>query len=343
MASFPLFSSFPVEIQLAVWAFAAVLDPQPDVCLVWPLHLDRYDTPPDQPVLPYIVDTVWPAVIHVCRAAREAALKSGAVQLRYSPLAGFAVPYRHFIPAIDTLYWGDFQASAMRLFLNQPENASLARDLRHLSVELRASYPSDKLAEFIREKAVDLRTLSIVFPATADVPRYPQAFLPPARRCRLRNMSDEALDAYAMAEVNCLKPGERQPMPFRKYLDKRLGEMNDHVRRHHDRMRGPEGTAWSTRDRSFSGLAFTAQTFVEYRGTAAGGNQEQWVETCQDRLITRPDDHGDTAPRPRHVWPEDRKNPEEYRVLDDDNSLCSWEENRAYVKRKRGNQPHSWH
>ena len=341
MASFPLFSCFPVEIQLAVWAFAAfaaVLDPQPEVCLVWPLHMEPYATPPDQPVLPFVVDTAWPAVVHVCRAAREAVLnKSGAVQLRYSSLAGFAVPYRHFIPAIDTLYWGHFQAGAMRIFFARPENASLAQDLRHLSVELTGWYQLG-LAELIRGKAVDLRTLSIVFPATINVPGSFQSFLPPARRCKLRNMSDKALDEITMARVPFLRLGEREPMPLRKYLDKQRGNLDSHVLRFYDH--GPDGTAWSTRDKCFSGLEITAQTFVEYRGIVAEGNQEQWVETCQDRLVARPDDDT-TAPRPRHIWPEDRKSPEEYRVLDDDSSQCSLEENRAYIQRKRGNQPHS--
>lgn len=123
MASFPLFPCFPVEIQLAVWAFAALLDPEPEVCLVWPVYLACYTGPgrrADDPVLPFIVDTDWPAVVHVCRVAREAAFKSGAVQLRHSPLAGFAVPYRHFMPAIDTLYCGRFQYVALCCFAAGP-------------------------------------------------------------------------------------------------------------------------------------------------------------------------------------------------------------------------------
>ncbi|KAG7284707.1 hypothetical protein NEMBOFW57_009316 [Staphylotrichum longicolle] len=147
-------------------------------------------------------------------------------------------------------------------------------------------------------------------------------------------MSDKALDEITMA-----RPGEREPMPLRKYLDKQRGNLDSHVLNFHDH--GPEGTAWNTRDKRFSGLEITAQTFVEYRGTAAESNQEQWVETCQDRLVARPGDKT-TAPRPRYIWPEDRKSPEEYRVLDDDSSQCSLEENRAYIQRKRGNQPHSW-
>ncbi len=338
MASFPLFSRFPVEIQLVIWEFAAALDPEPEVCVAWPLLIEQYTRPPEEPALPFLVDTAWPAVVHVCRVAREAALKSGAVQLRYSPVAGFAVPYRHFIPAIDTLYWGKFQTGAMRLFLYRPENASLARDLRHLSIDLSGWSPAFEVAKLIRRKLVDLRTLSMVFPATANVPETLLPFLPPARRCRLRTMSDKALDEITMARAPLLRAEESGPLPLslRTYIDKQRENFGRHVREFS--VQGPEGTAWSTRDDSFSGLEITAQTFVEYRRT---GDQEQWVETCQDRLVPRPG-QGTTAPRPRYIWPEDRKRPEEYRVLDDDNSQCSLEENRAYIQRWQGQAPHSW-
>lgn len=77
MASFPQFSRLPVELQLAIWELA-VADPQPEVCIAWPMNIDaEASIPPEEPALPFTVDTAWPAV-----------------------------PYRRFIPAIDTLYCG---------------------------------------------------------------------------------------------------------------------------------------------------------------------------------------------------------------------------------------------
>ena len=106
MASFLQFSRLPIELQLAIWELA-VPDPEPEVCIVWPMNIDdEASIPPEEPALPFTVDTAWPAVAHVCHAAREAVLAPGAVRLRHSPAAGIAVPYRRFIPAIDTLYWG---------------------------------------------------------------------------------------------------------------------------------------------------------------------------------------------------------------------------------------------
>ncbi len=342
MASFPLFSCFPVEIQLTVWAFAAILDPEPEVCLAWPLNIKQYGAarPPEQPALPFTVDTAWPAVVHVCSAAREAAFKSGAIQLRYSPLAGFAVPFRHFIPAIDTLYWGQFQAGAMCQFLDRPEIAHITRDLRHLSLELVAWYPPSDVAELIRKKAVDLCTLSMVLPSTSHIPSLSVKFLPPTRRCRLRNIPDSALDEITIARVPFLRPGESEPMPLRKYVEKQRGGLDRHVREWS--VQGPEGTAWSSRDESFSGLEVTVQTFAEYRYALPGDNQEQWVEArnLKNRLSASPQD--DAAPEPRHIPVADRKNPEEYRVLDDDSSWYSYEEFVADMNRLYGHLPHAW-
>ncbi len=324
MASFPLFPSFPVEIQLAVWAFAAVPDPEPEVCLVWPLRLDKFARPPEEPVLPFIVDTAWPAVAHVCRAAREVALKSGAVRLRHSSLAGFAVPYRHFIPAIDTLFWGRSQYHTMCIFLNRPENAHIARDLRHLALDASAFSPASEVAELIRKKAIYLQTLRIVVPGTTDLKNDAVSFIPPARRCRLRNISDHALDEVKIVYVSGLREGETHPMPLRKFLDYQRASLDYSVRIRS--VRGDEGTAWSTRDDAFSGLEITAQTFVEYRYES---NQVQWIEVCKDRLLNV----AGASSWPRRILQADLKNPEVYRGVDDDSGLYTMEESNADFRR----------
>ena len=125
MESFSLFCHFPGELQLAIWEFAAIQPdiPEPEVCLAWPLNIEYDSRPPEDPVLPFTVDTAWPGVAHACRASREAFLASSRA-VRYSPAAGFAVPYRRFIPAIDTLYLGQAQISAVLRFLSRPEKSA---------------------------------------------------------------------------------------------------------------------------------------------------------------------------------------------------------------------------
>ncbi len=204
MASFPQFRSFPLELQLAIWELA-IPDPEPEVCFAWPLAIPENVSSPEEPALPFVVDMAWPAVARVCRAARKAVLTSGAVRLRHSPTAGFAVPCRRFIPAIDTLYVGRHQAGSVFSFLGQPDNAPLARDLRHLSVELSALGPYTSLATLIRRSAIYLRTLTVVFSGTAGDAPATASFLPPARRCKLCDISDETLAGMNVIEIPIFK------------------------------------------------------------------------------------------------------------------------------------------
>jgi hypothetical protein len=323
MESFTLFSRFPVELQLAIWALA-VPDPEPEVCIVWPLEIMHYAD--EEPALPFIVDMAWPAVAHVCRTARQAVLESGAVRLRYSENAGFAVPYRHFIPAIDTLYWGRDQAGAMHAFLLKPENAAFTRDLRHIAVEISATYPPSQLGDIIRQGAVFCRTLSLVLPSSAGEQSTSSSFLPPARRCRLRDVSGEALSEIKLTKVSFLEAHESTPMSLREYLAKRRRDLENYVRGY-----AMPGDGWSTRDGGFSRLEIKAQTFVEY--SLGEHNRERWVEVCKDRLLGGQDLEDAAAPVPRRIAVAARKNPEEYRVLDDDSAWYSVEEYRQFLQR----------
>ena len=331
MESFSLFCHFPGELQLAIWEFAAIQPdiPEPEVCLAWPLNIEYDSRPPEDPVLPFTVDTAWPGVAHACRASREAFLASSRA-VRYSPAAGFAVPYRRFIPAIDTLYLGQAQISAVLRFLSRPENLHIARDLHHLAVELSTSGSTLLvIGRQLREGLACpcIRTLSIVVPGTMDSPSHKLhvPFLPPERRCRLRDIPNETLN-----DIKIIASGKGLMMSLQEHLDRRWGTVHRWVRDHPlgpvvrhsavDEWADHEGTAWSTENGWCVGLELKAQTFVEYRSI---NNQEQWVEVCQDRLL------GEEAwppPRPRRIAAADRKNPEKYRVLDDDSRMPSREE-----------------
>ncbi len=332
MGSFSLFCNFPVELQLAIWEFAAIQPetPEPEVCLAWPLNLDEL-SPFEVPVLPFTVDTAWPGIAHACRASREVFLASRSV--RFSPVAGFAVPYRRFIPAIDTLYCGRAQIGGVFGFLTRPKNLHVARDLRHLAVELSITVAVERIGQLIYQHVACLRTLSIVVPSTMDNTSHEQhvPFLPPKRRCRLRDIPSEILNRMKIME------SRRSLTPVQEYLHERRDAMETWVRDqvHVYEWAKREGTAWSTEDSCFSGLEIKAQTFVEYRST---NNQEQWVEVCQDRLLGK---DGWTAPRPRRIEAADRKNPEEYRVLDDDSGLPGLEEYRADLVRLYGLVAHA--
>ncbi|KAK3900563.1 hypothetical protein C8A05DRAFT_17150, partial [Staphylotrichum tortipilum] len=259
-----------------------------------------------QPAPPLLVDTAWPAIAH---AARGAALASGAVRLRYSPTAGCAVPYRHFIPAIDTLYLAvRLQLLHMLRFLTEGGSSHIGRHLRHLAISMNTMSFSDRIPLFIWRKARRLRTLSIVFPGAMDLESSNQRFALPERRCMLREMPDSALDQHMVAQ----ELGETAPRSFWQLLGKVRETVGSRACLMFTGTKWTEFPPRSSRKDVRSGLEVKAQTFVEY--SRAEDGRGQWVEVCRDRLLPSEGLH----PRPLNVVPEDYKNPEKYRVLDDD-------------------------
>jgi hypothetical protein len=328
--AFPLFSNFPLELQLAIWALS-IPDPEPEVCIAWPLTL--YDWEDEQPAQPFTVDTSWPAAAHVCRTARAAVLSPSLIRLRHSPTANLAVPFRTFNPAIDTLYWCHNQKSSMRTFLQAPQNQPLALALRHLAISIRATYPLSDITELIHQHATDLHTLSLVVPDSSPTQPVHATFLPPARRCRLADIPLEVARGITLTDVPFLPAPlvTIRSTPLSAYLGDCRREMDVHVRWHViPRVgEGRGGTAWTPAaagggEGSFGGLVIKAQTFVEFRPTAAadgGSRGGRWVEVCGRRLLGR----DGRAPEARRVVSVDAGgvglDPEEYRVLDFD---CGW-------------------
>ncbi len=337
MTSFHQFPKLPPELQLAIWEFA-ISGPEPEICLVWPLAIPAYTDPPQEPALPFVVDTGWPTVAHVCRTARKAVLTSGAVRLRHSPAAGLAVPFRRFIPAIDTLYVGRHQLYAVCAFLGRPDNARLARALRYLAVEHTAMLPESVLGELIQQHAVNVRTLTIVFPGTVYNAPWSASFLPPARRCKLCEIPDGTLAGIEVTEIPQFQEfGSDMPFvretrddededdpdwsstPARALLDESRQSMEGYVTNRWSDC-GGEGMGPSVPESHVSGLEIKPGMLREYRRTAAG--EEDWVEVCAERLLgSGPQD--ERAPEPRHIPVAERRNPEEYRGLDDDSGAYS--------------------
>lgn len=285
---------------------------------MWPLVIRSYPGQREQPVLPFTVDTAWPAVFHACRESREAVLSSGALRLRHSARAGFAVPFRAFDPTIDTLYWGKFQSDAMHDFFADPAFAALGRALCHVAIEVPALYPQRLMAETIRQTAVCLRTLSLVLPDTKSLDEGEDklnchlthiSFLPPALRCRLRDLPSDVAQETVLTDVPLVPAHWVRTMPLRAYMEHRRWEMDQHVRT--SNVVGTKGSAWSDEDTSFSGLEIKAQTFVQYERPKPEG----WIEVCGQRTLDR---SLGRAIEQRLIHRTHRRDPEEYRVLDDD-------------------------
>ncbi len=327
MASFPFFPRLPVELQLAIWRFA-MPDPEPEVCIAWPLYIEGHVLSAwicEAPALPFVVDIAWPAIAHVCRVAREAAFSTGALCLRHSRVAGMPVPCRRFIPARDTLYWSSDQAHAMYIFLNRPENTDLVRQLRSIAVELAATNwpPVNMLNIAFLRHAVNLHTLSVVFPGAGErISNLNPAtcqFLPPARRCKFRNLPPATLK-----QIKIVYHPERN----------RVGRISTYLRRYRRSLESGAsdgslpglppraGGAATAEERPFmAGVEIKPQMFVEY-GMAEHGREEQWADdVCMDRLLGNRATGRSRRPRPLRIPVADRKDPERYRVLDDDNTM----------------------
>ncbi|KAI9148962.1 hypothetical protein HJFPF1_11006 [Paramyrothecium foliicola] len=273
MAHFTVFPNLPGELQDAIWALA-MPDPQPEVCVVSPLVLDASKN--EKPRLPFMVDTAWPTVSHVCRDARASVLRSGALRLRESSTAGFAVPCRAFDPALDTLYWSHVQADSMVAFLNQPENAALARSLHHVAIEMPAIFPPKTMAELIRRRLVFLRTLSLVLPDQSEGFSLRTAFIPPARRCRLRDLPAASAQNITVSDAPFLDLHTSQGLNLPEFLEWRRADLDDYARKVN--LLGNEGTAWSAREECLAGLELKVQTFIEYTAGV-------WGEVCGHRKL----------------------------------------------------------
>lgn len=277
-------------------------DPEPEVCIVWPLAIQYWKA--EKPALPFMVDTAWPAVVHVCRDARAILLRSGLVRLRYSQLAGFDVPCREFNPCIDTLYWNRDQIEAMGIFFKEPENVDLMCSLRHIAIELPGIYPSLIPAPFLRTENTFPRTVAFVVPDTSEDYSFRDSFLPPARRFKLRDIPEDRLQNTTCRNVPYRTEDLCATQSLQQVIQACRKRLIDAMR---PQTPNEEGVSWDLEDRNTGGLNIKVQSFVEY---TAG----EWVEVCGSRKLGQ---HGQ-APQVRLIPPGDWKNPRDYRVLDDD-------------------------
>lgn len=263
--SFPLFPRLPVELQLIIWEFVvSAVEQVPEVHIAWL----PFPTSSLTQLQPWLVNTGWPATAHVCRTSREALLKSGHLRLRYSPVAGFPVPFRAFNPAIDTLYWQRSQAMAMTMFFARHANSPLVRSLRHIAVEYESVSGPLSLAHDICDPATSLRTFSVVLPESfAGHPTTTRVTLP-TRRFRLCDITMDGQNGGPLGEPAC---------PAVLYAQSFLKDIKAIEQRYN--YGAPGGTqarvAWTE---SLRRVEIKAQRFVVYATSEENG--PQWVDMC---------------------------------------------------------------
>lgn len=170
--------------------------PEPEVCLMWPVNLcERYEGPEStMPSQPFVVDTAFPVAMHVCRESGALVQNStlSGVLFRSSTLAGCPVPFRHYDPELDTMYWGSENIAELA------RNAIALPDIflvTSIAIEVQWGFRLDlSLIDTLGDTMSDLKTLSLVLPDSTDNNRRRESFVrhdafkQPSRRCKLRTI-----------------------------------------------------------------------------------------------------------------------------------------------------------
>lgn len=195
--SFPLFVRLPEELRRMVWQLS-LPPPEPEVCIACPLNAGGQ--PPNfTAILPLTVDTAFSALMHVCRESRRFAESTSASGIRYrtSEVAGCLVPFRPFIPELDTFYIARGTVPAAKALILR--HRELASTIQHVAVDGNlARNPALRAVLPVARYCPILESLSVVLPQTLPPPddqgkvvsemwRFPQ----PYRRCKLALASDE--------------------------------------------------------------------------------------------------------------------------------------------------------
>ena len=256
----------------------------------------------------FTVDTAWPALAHVCRASREIALRSPELRLRYSPVAGIAVPFRAFDPDLDTLYWNHRQTEMLYNFLCCPNYAELVSRIRYMSVELRTIFATSIIGCHLSTKTTSLRSLAYVLPSSSFFHNAKVAFASPTRRCRLVDIPEHvvagmsvtartdslalhrnAQDIESIQSLRSYLEMRRERDFIQPTLQLRMLEMQccrrltmaNAVAGRPPPNHGAGTTLLTLK--SIRELEIKVQTFAEYRWTEGKG--EEWVESCEQRLL----------------------------------------------------------
>lgn len=311
------FNRAPREVKEAIWKFT-LPDDEPEVCIMWPLRSQGFS----QIIGPFLVDTAFPVLMHVCREWRAFTLPPpSGVRFRRSRLTGCQVPYRHYRPEMDAL----FVSAANAMFTLQAmakdsrrgdvaaavPNPGFWLTLRHLAVEPPVFGEAHEwLPELVFRYSPDLRKVSVVFPSLRK-PRW-EFLHPPSRRCKLRRI-DEAGDGEKKSNNVSIQEHARTTLLWlgRVLSSKWRDDLRARQEHSHEDLAGIyEGTAWY-RNEEKPCLVYEAASFVQFR--RLGDGLKLWEEGCEDRTRAALKDGG----RELNSHGNSHRNPEIWRVNDD--------------------------
>jgi hypothetical protein len=331
------FTSLPLELKQEIWQLAVhAAAAEPEVCILWPLRQTHFN----QVSTRLLVDTAFPVLMHVCREWRAFVLSwcerprsspsSGfsepPIRFRFSRQAGCRVPYRRFRGGADALYASttNFEKTLQMLAVDWEPHVGreVLATVRHLAVDYmwwgRAAY---WLPELVFRGCPDLKKVSVVFPSSRRA--MWNAFQAPARRCKLRRV--EGAEGLVAERDPERRPGEMWSVQWHVDNGRVTAEhmavftWSNDVAVHELDMGEPGGqwfvgSAWD-KEREKLCVEAEAAAFVQYKRSGDGG--ESWVEACKDRLLVRGED-GKMQQPPVPSPEQCRRNPEEWRVNDED-------------------------
>ncbi|KEY68836.1 hypothetical protein S7711_11503 [Stachybotrys chartarum IBT 7711] len=305
--------SLPAETRLMIWGLSLPED-VPEVCIGWPTYLWGSQ----QLQEPYLVDTAFPVLMHICHETRQFVLSPPSrysqfvPRFRFSKEAGCKVPYRHFRPELDIFYITNWQYS--NVLKIHAFNHETIRQSIHLAVEMALwGATSYWFNDFIFKHMQNIKTVSIVFPSS-DSKRYSfdqNVFQPPARRSRLvalkqpkKVMGTALMPSSTRGLLSPGNPSVQDWIDFRwegavEGADIRWAHLRNQVIY--------QGSAWDRESLTFVGVTRAAFTFEQFKRGDEG--EETWDEVCRDRL--HPQDY-----QPERV--EMTRDPTEWRVNDDE-------------------------
>lgn len=289
---------------------------------MWPVYMhakyEGIESSPEAslPSRPFVVDTGFPSLMHVCREARAFVQNShrSRVRFRASSAAGCPVPFRHFRPDIDAMYWGSENIEELCSMASEiPELCKV----KSLAIELQWGFRHNHhVISTLIDIMSELKTVSIVLPDSSDsnwprqVGEGHEAFKQPARRCKLRLIDQEQEPVIHVDTTgdDWATPSELVPLPLALHQCREALERSARTSRE-DNARSAGITSQSHRDqRWLDHLMINAQTFSEYQKDGT------WREICGQRRFI--DNGRGWFMMGRYIPTAERPDPELVRVND---------------------------
>ncbi|KAI1206470.1 uncharacterized protein F4807DRAFT_439306 [Annulohypoxylon truncatum] len=262
------FSDLPFELRIMIWELV-LPDKKQEICIPWPLQEeappDAFIRPPRSPrkfLEPFLVDTDFPVLMHVCRESRGFAI--ARTRFRHSLVAGCPVPFRAFDPDLDIMYysrcrppigpddykWGDFP-----------------RALKHLAVDVHTLRDGSYFAEAFCQH-FHLRTITCILPAPGAIVLTSARFRPPYRRCRLRAVEQPTTSGSQSHFIHVDSGNYRRLCSISRFLE----EVRDHIDdgflsyiRDDGLMHPNFRPRWNAEEQKYD-FELDAAMFEEYRG-----------------------------------------------------------------------------